>query len=153
MRVTAGEHWAELRDVGDMTWADQEAWDAVWNDAIFDAQREQYDPETGERRMIMSADGVSMVPVKVVPKITSAMAITRTDNLLASLITEWSLTGLELPYRPGYKRQVPLAFGKELDKALAPYIEVLTDAGPKETEPSSASGSSSKARPRTSPKG
>ena len=150
MRVTAGDHWAELRDVDDLSWADQEAWDAVWDDAIFDAQREQYDPETGERRMVMSADGSTMTPVRVLPKITSEDAARRRNQLLGSLITAWSLDDVPLPYTAAVKSQVPLAFGKALDRALGPYIEALTDTGPKETtEDSSDSDSSSKARPMT----
>jgi len=141
-RITVGEHWVDLRKVEDLTWADQEAWDDAFDDAVTAAREAAYDPETGQRRNILSDDGVTMVPVSPRPKITPDMVRKRRDDLLTSLIAAWSFD-LPLPFTPEVRKEIPRAVGAALAKALDPYVEAFSDPGPKETtEPSSDSGSS-----------
>jgi len=161
LRVTAGDDWIELRSVDDLTWADQEVWDSMMDNVRLETQRKMYDPETGQRRTVISEDGLTQVPLRVVPEVTAGMANKRRDDLLTALITGWSFTdrtgraftAADLPFTPDVKPSIPLRLGKALDRALVPYYEALQDTGPKEkTEPSSTSGSSSKARQPTSRK-
>jgi len=115
---------AELRDADDLTWADQEAWDYAFTDAITAARAASIDPVTGKRRTVVAADG-SEVPLRVRPDITPEMLQRRLDDLLASLITSWSLD-VPLPFTPAVRPDVPRLLGRALAHALSAYTAALS---------------------------
>ncbi len=137
-RVTVGDHWIDLRRVEDLTWDDAEVWSAAVDDAVAEARKKAFDPDTGARLMKVSADGVSQEPAPIVPEITRTTLMRRRDDLLGVLITAWSFDDLPLPYVPEQKKRLPLPVGPALIAALEPYIDQLQAPGPKETTEGSA---------------
>jgi hypothetical protein len=153
VRVSCGNHWIDLRDIEQLTWADQETFEAPANEVVATARRAEYDPETGERRTVLSEDGKTRVPLKVPALITADLLIRRRDAVLGSLITDASYVQqgiVTLPFTPEWKTKIGRDMAAKLTTAIEPYLEALS--GPKETPtPASGSDSSSKDRPETSP--
>jgi hypothetical protein len=127
-----GGHWAEMRDVGDLRAADEDAWMAAINDAYL--QRE-LDDDQGD----VSANGATEPAPRRRLQVNAGTIRRRYDDLLAALITDWSYAApdaephIPLPYTGEARKLLPLAAGKTLDEAMKPHQEALNaDAGPKE---------------------
>jgi hypothetical protein len=130
-----GEHWVELRDIDALTAADDDAYQAVFTRAY----ARQIEDEANEEDEV-SADGVSVAPKKT-PRVlvTAEMLLQRRDDLLASLITDWSYAApdavphIPLPYSADSRKVLPLPASKVLKTAIEPYQEALNaESGPKE---------------------
>lgn len=144
---SAGQsHWVELRDVSDLTGADEEGWDRLLAEA-----REKH------------ADALANLPagapepsIRMPPGWTKV----RQDDLLASLITAWSFSDpssvphLPLPYSADARLKLPLPVLNEVRTAVGPHIAALNgESGPKEppapTSTTDGSGSSNGSKERS----
>jgi hypothetical protein len=123
-----GSHWVELRDPDSLTAADDDAWQRVIQQA-WAAKAEA------------EADAEDDAP-KAKLRLTGDMLNERRDDLLASLITDWSFAApdavphIPLPYSVESRKLLPLAAGKALAEGIKPHQEALNGpAGPKEPSP------------------
>ena len=138
-----GGHWVELRDVDSLTAADDDAWMKAINDAYAARASEQIDADDDEGDP--AANGA-----KPKLRLTANMLTQRRDDLLSSLITDWSFAApdatphIPLPYSTESRKLLPLAAGKALAEAIKPHQDALNGpSGPKEPEPpTSTTGSS-----------
>lgn len=130
MRVDLpGSHWVDLRDVSELTAADDDAWMLAINDAYAARASEEVD-----------SDDESAPKPRL--RLTAGMLTQRRDDLLSSLITDWSYAApdavphIPLPYSVESRKLLPLAAGKALAEAIKPHQEALNGpSGPKEPEP------------------
>lgn len=130
MRVEGpeGSWWVELRDAGQLTGGDEDAWNKPLQDAVgaFDVA-----VEDGDDGMEVSADGLTMRPrERRKVKVPVGFMDVRRDVLLSRLITGWSFDHIPLPYAAAARSQLPLAVCRELDKATAAHREALDASGP-----------------------
>lgn len=144
MRIPIGEQWIELKDIADLSAADDDAYQRVITEAALAARGSEVEI-TEEDEGEVSGDGVSVTPRKHKLTLTVEMIERRRDDLLGRLITGWSYD-IPLPYNAASRELLPRAAGKALAEAVKPYQRELNDAGPKEatTEPAastSANGS------------
>lgn len=130
-------HWVELRDVDSLTAADDDAWMKTINDAYAARASEQIDADDDEGdEGDPAANGA-----KPKLRLTADMLTRRRDDLLSSLITDWSFAAegavphIPLPYSTESRKLLPLAAGKALAEAIKPHQEALNGpSGPKEPE-------------------
>jgi hypothetical protein len=128
--VPGSDNWIDLKDIADLSAADDDAYSRVVNEAALAAQGSEVEITDDEGET--SADGVSVVPRARKLTLTVEMLDRRRDDLLARLITGWSYD-IPLPYNAASRELLPRAAGKALDTAVKPYQAELNDSGPKET--------------------
>jgi hypothetical protein len=129
MRIDVpGDHWIELRDADSLVAADEDAWQRVIQQAW--AAKAEAD-----------ADAEDDAP-KAKLRLTGDMLNERRDDLLASLITDWSYAApdavphIPLPYSTACRKVLPLAASKALAEAIKPHQDALNGpSGPKEQSP------------------
>jgi hypothetical protein len=128
-----GDHWVELRDAESLVAADEDAWMRTINDAW--AQRASAEAEQDD-----DAEGEPKPKAKL--RLTADMLTRRRDDLLASLITDWSyaepdaVPHIPLPYSTESRKLLPRAAGKALAEAIKPHQDALNaPSGPKEQSP------------------
>lgn len=149
MRVPLpGDHWADLRDPADLVAADDDAWMKAINDAYAAKASENLDDDEDETNAASNGNGKPKAKLRL----TADMLTQRRDDLLASLITDWSYAQpdatphIPLPYSTASRKLLPLAAGKALAEAIKPHQEALNGpSGPKEpaTPESTTAGSGS----------
>lgn len=135
--VPGGDNWIDLRGPGELTGADDDAWQAVYAEVW--AQAAEAEVGDSGDGMEVSADGVSMTPKKRTVKVPADIVRRQRDALIGRLITAWSYEAeplaLPLPYTTLSRERLPLAACKALDEAIRPHVEAIKGAGPKEQLP------------------
>jgi hypothetical protein len=134
-----GGQWAELKDPGDLTGADQDDYFDAY-DALIAAQPQP------EPRPDPANPAVMLDPPR--PRLTNASARALRDKLLEMAITAWSYDHIPLPYTAaGAKRQLPVRACNALYEAARPLDDALSGTeedgdGPKQEAPTGTGGSS-----------
>lgn len=127
--VPGSDNWIDLKDIADLSAADDDAYQRVITEAALAARGSEV--EIADEDEEVSADGVSVTPRKHKVTLTVEMLDRRRDDLLARLITGWSYD-IPLPYNAASRELLPKAAGKALAEAVKPYFAELNDSGPKE---------------------
>jgi len=123
-----GGAWADLRDVDQLTGADQDAYFDAYDDLM--AAKPQAVPQPDP------ANPGQMLPAEPA-KLTNADGRVLRDRLLGSLITAWSFEDVPLPYTAESRKALPVMVCNALVKAMEPMQDALTgaekddDGGPK----------------------
>lgn len=132
----AGDHWIEIRDIDDLTGADEEIWQKV--------VRKGWEKRIEEEANL--EDGAPRPPLRL----PAGWVQQREDDILAALITDWSfgkpdsVPQIPLPYSDKARVLLPLRVVKALRAALQPYIAAFEETpGPKEPEPPTSTTDSS----------
>jgi hypothetical protein len=131
-----GGEWAELKDVSDLTGADQDAyWDAY--DEIMDAKpRPEPQPDPSNPAVMLPAER---------PRFTNADGRVIRDKLLAMLVTAWSFdpAAFPLPVTTETRKRLPLPACNALYRAVKPMDTALSgteDEDPDVPKPGAPSG-------------
>lgn len=147
-----GAHWVELRDVDSLTAADDDAWQRViqqaWADRASENAEDEDEPDDG------TTNGDGKPKPKARLRLTADMLNQRRDDLLASLILDWSYADpasaphIPLPYSAECRKVLPLPAAKKIAEETKPHQDALNGpAGPKgqpdQTSTTAGSGSSS----------
>lgn len=132
-----GDNWADLREVAELTGADQDAAFDAW-DRLMDGKPEpepQPDP----------ANPAVMLPAPA-RRFSNADGRALRDTVLGLLIAAWSFDQIPLPYTPDARRQLPLLACNALYRAASPIQDALLgtedDETPKAGESPGSGGSS-----------
>jgi len=119
-------NWAELRDVSELTGADQ--------DTVFDAYDRITESKPQPEPQPDPANPAVMLPAPP-RRFTNADNRAMRDTALAVAVTAWSYDQIPLPYTPEARRQLPLAACNALYTAVAPIQDALlgveSDEAPK----------------------
>jgi hypothetical protein len=142
MRVTYGDHWADLKGVEELTSGDADAWEESIN-LSFELPEGAEDLEPHE---------VEKLARKSI-KMDSELIHIQRDALLGVIITGWSLQGIPPPCEDvGSIKKMPLGLRREVEQAIQPHLaELRRRPDPKATRSSSSNGSSRAGRRSSRP--
>ena len=126
-----GGEWAEIRDLDQLTGADQDDYaDTV--DALLEVRRREAEAAVQAANPAVMADPQDPPRARLRNPDMRALR----DTLLGKLVTDWSYQDrLPLPYHAGYRSQLPLPACNTLVEAIEPHISALNGEAPKKKGP------------------
>jgi hypothetical protein len=143
--------WIELRGPGELTGADDDAWQAVYAEVWASAAEADANHGLGEGGDAAAAEATASRHKRIV-RVPPDFLQRQRDALLGELVTGWSYD-VPLPYTAAARKRLPLAACRALNAAIQPHIEILKVSGPAEEPPvitaadTSADGAGAPQRP------